>query len=256
MFTKLSKELKEFGLSDNEISVYVTLLQLGSAPASEISKIAGLNRSTTYVQLTTLMDFGLVSTFKKLKKTFFTAESPTNLERLIDIKINTLRDKKENIHQLIPDLIDFYEGNVGKPHVRAFSGKEGFKTMRRGVIESEVKEYFVAMNMTDAAEHLSKEEMMDFSNKRASAGILAHTIYSKEGRDNIKVPPQELMRLSDPEFPIESEVYIYGDTVSFASTKDNIVGVTIVNKNIAETFKTIFRLAWLGIEQKNKNSKK
>ena len=73
MLTKLSKQLRDFGLSENEVSVYIALLQGGSDTAANIAKKAKLNRSTTYVQLDTLMNYGLASTFKKGKKTFFSS---------------------------------------------------------------------------------------------------------------------------------------------------------------------------------------
>jgi sugar-specific transcriptional regulator TrmB len=70
MLAKLSKQLKNFGLSDNEVAVYTALLTGGSDTASNIAERAKLNRSTTYVQLDSLMAYGLASSFKRGRKHF------------------------------------------------------------------------------------------------------------------------------------------------------------------------------------------
>ena len=59
----MSKEsvLQNFGLTDAEVKVYITLLQLGESTASEISKKTGANRTFTYDRLKKLGDMGLVS---------------------------------------------------------------------------------------------------------------------------------------------------------------------------------------------------
>ena len=42
------EELKEFGLSENEIVIYVELLKAGTTTANRIAKLTGIKRSTTY----------------------------------------------------------------------------------------------------------------------------------------------------------------------------------------------------------------
>ena len=40
-------ELREFGLSENEIKAYLTLLKTGVSTANRIAEITGIKRSTT-----------------------------------------------------------------------------------------------------------------------------------------------------------------------------------------------------------------
>ena len=69
------KELQDLGLSEKEARVY-----LGQTTADKLAKHAKVNRSTTYVQLESLMKVGLMSTHEERKKTVFAPESPELLE--------------------------------------------------------------------------------------------------------------------------------------------------------------------------------
>ena len=162
MLTKLSKQLRDFGLSENEVSVYIALLQGGSDTAANIAKKAKLNRSTTYVQLDTLMNYGLASTFKKGKKTFFSPESPHNVKRLISAKIEELEHERDNIESLIPDLNELYVSTGEEADVKTFEGVEGLKTMRNNVLASGGEEFFAAFNTTELYKIL--DENMSNSN--------------------------------------------------------------------------------------------
>ena len=229
MLTKLSKQLRDFGLSENEVSVYIALLQDGSDTAANIAKKAKLNRSTTYVQLDTLMNYGLASTFKKGKKTFFSPESPHNVKRLITAKIEELEQERDNI-------------------VKTFEGAEGLKTMREAIIESNVDAFYMLYNADQLYEIYEPDELLNFSQRRAKKGIYGNGLYNKKGKPFQKVYNQKMLQLDRKKFPIDADIYVYGDYVSLASTAGKIVGITIHNKQIAESMRTLFKL---GMETKN-----
>ena len=88
----LTKEqaLSEFGLSEKEQKVYLSILELGSATANQIAQKSDLNRSTTYDVLKALIERGICSTVIKKKSTFFETVSPRHL-------IAMLEEKKQKI---------------------------------------------------------------------------------------------------------------------------------------------------------------
>jgi HTH-type transcriptional regulator, sugar sensing transcriptional regulator len=73
--TKL-EELKELGLDDNEIKVYLACLSESGASVKEISKGSGLIRTTVYGVLQSLIYKGLVSELDKEGIKVFRAASP------------------------------------------------------------------------------------------------------------------------------------------------------------------------------------
>ena len=52
------ENLRQFGLNEKEISVYLSLISLGHSPVREISKTANVNRGTTYDILKSLIELG------------------------------------------------------------------------------------------------------------------------------------------------------------------------------------------------------
>ena len=60
-FTQIEKQLKIIGLSENEIAIYLALLELGKGTVSEISRKASLNRTTGYDILNRLTNKKLIN---------------------------------------------------------------------------------------------------------------------------------------------------------------------------------------------------
>src|SRR3989338_8026582 len=121
-------QLQRLGLSENEAKIYMAMLELGSATVLEISAKAEVNRPTTYVQIESLKRMGLASTQTKGKKQLFIAESPEQIEFMIE------RQKGELEHKNLFNLSD------SKPQVRFFEGKEGLIKMQDELIRVNPKE--------------------------------------------------------------------------------------------------------------------
>lgn len=248
MTDTLIQKLHKFGLTHKEAAVYTALLVGGEMTADEIAKQAKLNRSTTYVQLKILMEDGLATTFKRGKKTFFAAESPRNLERIVNKKREAVEKQKTEVISLVPELLRIYGTGGERPSVRVFEGKEGLVSMRNSILETDTKKLRAAFSFDSMAKIFTVEEMMNFSNKRASKKIQSQLMYKKTGDDIPSVPPQQIRRMDGKEYPFGADMYIYNDTVSFASTSDKIVGVSITNSDIAKTMRMLYDTVWQSLK--------
>ena len=117
--------------------------------------------------------------------------------------------------------------------------------MRNSILESGTKKLQTAFSFDGMAKIFTVEEMMSFSNKRASKKIESQFMYKKSGDDIPSVPPQQIRRVQEKDYPFSADVYIYNDTVSFASTSSNkIVGVSITNADIAQTMRLLYDTVW------------
>jgi sugar-specific transcriptional regulator TrmB len=246
MIQKYRNQLKEYGLSKHETTVYLHLLMNKSTVASAIAKAVDLNRSNTYVQLTNLIAHGLVSSYKVEKKTFFNAESPLNLERLLDNKISSLEKQRTTIKTLLPDLLDAFSTNSIKPIIRTFQGKDGLTSMRNEIFEVANNDRIrIITNVEDLYRVFSPKELEDYSKRRLEQTSLSLVLYKKAtGEDFAPFKHQQLKRLGKKSPTFDCDVYIYGDTVSFAAMKQEIVGVSIDQTDIARTMKSLFDCHW------------
>ncbi|MEK7566640.1 MAG: helix-turn-helix domain-containing protein, partial [Patescibacteria group bacterium] len=109
------QELQEFGLSEKEARVYLAALELGKATADELAKQAKVNRSTTYVQIESLKQKGLVSSYDEGKKTYFAPESPEYLKRLFEKQAGDLDVKQKELEKENRALHDQFEASKPSP---------------------------------------------------------------------------------------------------------------------------------------------
>src|SRR3989337_1276725 len=92
------EQLKELGLTDNEIKIYLLLLKQGMMNPSEISQKLGLHRGYVYDALERMQEKEVVSTILKDSKKYFQAITPENLVEL-------LRMRLENFQSIVPGLM-------------------------------------------------------------------------------------------------------------------------------------------------------
>ena len=119
--------LKEYGLSENEIKVYVALLKTGESTAQTIAKNANLPRTTTYHLLESLLQKGLVSFIIKETIKYF---QPVNPKKLVEL----LEDKKRKIQETLPELIALTGIITEKPKAVIFEGTKGIRSILEDVL--------------------------------------------------------------------------------------------------------------------------
>lgn len=128
---KIQKALKQVGLTDNEVLVYLALLKTGTAKAALIAINTDLNRTTTYDILRHLVHKGVVTKFTKNKTAFYTIPNPHSLITHLEhekIKLaNEIDQKKEQITSLLPELISLAHTENTKPKIVFYEGARGIR---------------------------------------------------------------------------------------------------------------------------------
>ena len=104
----MSNELRDIGLTEKEIEVYMILLDIGSSPVNKIYEKTGIQRRNIYDLLNKLIGKGLVSYIVENKKKYFQPKNPENLLKFIDEEKEKLEQKKAslNINELKKKLSD------------------------------------------------------------------------------------------------------------------------------------------------------
>lgn len=243
--------LKNFGLSEKEISVYLALIELGSSSVRTIAEKAKVNRGTTYDILKSLINIGIVSYYNKESKQYFIAERPETLLAVIDKKQEDLAEVKENIEESLPLFKTLFEKQGGKPVVKLYEGKIGIRHILEDVLKSmdktKEKTYYVYSSATIRKNvYLA---MKDFSKKRIRRKIKVKTIAIGEGgnlsgfdeRKWMQLPNTKGTEVLRPTYEI-----IYCGKVAHISldNAENPVGIVIENQEIYHTQKLIFESNW------------
>ncbi|KAB1185410.1 MULTISPECIES: TrmB family transcriptional regulator [Haloferax] len=92
---ELKRGLKQAGLTEYEVDAYVTLLEMGNTPATDLAAQSEVPRSRIYDVLRSLEDKGFVETFKQ-KSLRARAEDPSKVFEMLTSQAETLeRTAKE-----------------------------------------------------------------------------------------------------------------------------------------------------------------
>ena len=119
MYEKMHALLKEYGLKDAEIKLYMFLVGNKELTAYKISKETGIHRSTTYDILERLISKGFANKVEKNQTMFY---SPNEMSKIAA----GLKDKQTLLLSLIPEIekvekeggqkIRFLEGVESRKH--------------------------------------------------------------------------------------------------------------------------------------------
>lgn len=238
--TNLGSEIKKLGLSDKEAKVYLATLELGQAPAAEIASHSGVNRATTYVILEELRRKGLISSFEKGKKTYFSAEAPERLSNLFEIEERRLKENFAGLKKILPDLEKLYEIRGERPKVRFFEGKEGIASIREDILKTKTNFIYQFLPLDESYRFFplksgSHREKMGEKLRK----IHQKTIYfTKKGK--ISRPGWKFL----PDRSFKTEVVIYGGKAALVAHKEKLFGIIIEDPTMAETLKIIFETVW------------
>src|SRR3989338_5391745 len=93
-----TKILEDIGLTNAEIKVYLSLLELGTSTAGPILQKSGLQNSVVHMTINRLIDKGFVSFFKEGKRNNYQAANPNHILEYLD-------EKKTNFQSILPELI-------------------------------------------------------------------------------------------------------------------------------------------------------
>ncbi len=242
----MHKELEDLGLSEKEAKVYLASLEIGRATADQLAKHSKIVRSTTYVQLESLMKMGLMSTYEEGKKTYFAPESPELLRRLLQKQKDSVDAKERDLASLLPDLLRQFEGAGERPVVRFFPGKEGVATAREEVLTTKEKKIHIIFSPEKLSALFSQSYLDDFSERRKKLGIHSKGIftykefYSHAGLDALT----ERRYLSPKELPLTVDIFIFDDKTLILSLDGSPFGMIVSSSQIAQSMRLIFNFLW------------
>ncbi len=160
--------------------------------------------------------------------------------------------KLSDLNQLIKLL---FETNEERPRVHFFEGKTGLQDMINDFMKSKFAsvEEFVPL---DEAFAFSPPKKGDYRQKisKKFRKVPMRTIYTSN--NGLLLKPKKGLRerrvLPKEKFPFLGSLTIYGNKVALISQKKTVTGVIVENKEIAETLRTMFDLAWGATEKYQK----
>lgn len=230
--------LKEIGMTNAEIKIYISLLELGISTAGPILEKTGLQNSVVHITLHNLVKKGFVTFIKKGKVKHYRATDPQNINKMID-------EKKKRLELFIPNLIGI-QNKQERQDAEVFEGFQGFKNMHYEFIKGGKKgdEYlyfsFYTENLNDFEEVYNFYK--EFSKERVRRGFNVKGIVPIQVKPKYKDRDKTNVLFID--FPAPMNISIFNDKVFFTPWEDKKVSYLIHSRQLSQSFRQYFYSIW------------
>lgn len=232
--------LKQIGLTENEIQVYITLLKIGLSDASTIAEHSGLYRPYAYDTLKRLLEKGLVSFISKDNKKFFNATSP---KQLIEME----KEKLEELSKVVPILEKYHNLPKQETNAELYCGKKVLRVIQKDVIKTllEKNEESLVIGVDEKKFMETDPIIMQQFFNQMKKNNLKEKVLVREG-DNYLPGHKETTtyRFLSKEFFDPTSTFIYGDKVAIIIFGEPLHGIIIESKILSIAYKKQFKLLW------------
>lgn len=245
--------LKDIGLTENEIKIYITLLKAGALTAYELSQKTGIYRVHIYDKLEKLMEKGLATQVYKGAKKFFQATHPSKIKDYLEEKRKEIELKEEKIDEILPQLEKFMAAPTEDTKVEIFKGKEGLKYFLKDIIRNKKEVLITGIDDARYNEELSyfmPQYFRDLKKNKIRERVIT---IKKKGVflfDKKEASTTEYRYLEAKNFNPTNN-FIYGNKVVIVSWGTPITAIMIENKEIAKTYSMHFEHLWKIADKKN-----
>ena len=233
------------GFSDKEAKVYMALLALGKGTVSEITRKAGINRTTGYDILNDLIKKRVISVSGKEPKQEYLAESPNKILEYLETELEQKQKNLKEAKALIPHLKSMHTV-AGRPKVRFYEGKEGLIEVYEDTLTSTeaIRAYATIDDMHRALPGYFPKYYKRRADKGISIrGIIPDTPLARERTKHDKEESREMALVPADKYYFSPEINIYDNKVMIASWREQL-GIIIESAEIADAMKKMYELAW------------
>jgi len=232
--TDLKSVLQDFGLTENEAQIYLILLHLGSASASEITQKSKIHRINVYDILERLQEKGLVSYVIVGKRKNYEASDP---QKILEIE----EERKKKIEQILPELSSQRALNKAPQEATIFKDRKGIRVILDEITKSKTEIYLFASGWG------FKENFPDyydiwherFKTNKVKIKCLISNKFQK-----LKIPKPLEYRFLPSEFVFPSTTAVYEDKVFIIMWSAQPIGILIRGKEISDSYRKFFEILW------------
>lgn len=248
----LEKFLQEIGLSEKESLIYIHLLKVDQGSIADIAKDTKINRTTVYPVLDTLMQKGFVEEMKEGSKVFYQGRTPDRIESFLEEQKVKVEEQEKRAKDMIPRLKGIMREGGQRPIIEYYEGREAITNASKSFYESEDDggEVYIIFPRDEIEELFSEKERQFAKELRVKKNVSTRTIYTYTKGDYVSPDnPGTRYRVDPNEYPIRSDIGVYGDKIRIYTLGDKLGTIYIKSKDVADTLRTLFKLAFKGLEK-------
>jgi hypothetical protein len=246
---KLSIELQNFGLTNDESIIYLELTAKGQQSALALSRITHLSRTKVYEVCDKLITKGLITKLGQRYSTEYKANPPQQLDTILNQKKLELSLMESNLGGIYDSLASLSNPNQLSKNIIRYEGIDGLRQVTWNTTK--------ATGLLRVFELATMDTFLDFDFcERVRIEYGRRGLKESRQLTNLnKINPwtniEEFVniwqcRYIDPkDIQLQMEIVIYNDVVAMYQYKEkSIFCVEIYNKDLAETQKQFYDFIW------------
>jgi len=245
-----NKLMQDMGFDEQEMAIYLALLDNGAMLPQHIAQKTGIKRTTLYSLFPELLQKGIITEVRQGKRRLFSPVSP-------DLLFEKYEARYKELKQNLGELATLYRMQGLKPTMQIFEGTEEVKKLYMDTLKYK-GEMLIYNRVTKYREDILKWLVEFYVPERVKLGLTVRAIVNRdEASLQHMASGKEFARVTrfvpQDKFPFRIEVMIYGDKISFFTCEKGgpQFGMIIESKVIAETQRSLFDLAWEGAKKYN-----
>ena len=239
----LKQSLESLGLSGNESKIYLSLLDLGSTLAGELTKHSGVNRTNVYDALERLIEKGLVSYVIKANRKYFEATPPKKFLSFIEEKEQQIKEKKLLITSILPELEIRRKLSKEPQEATIYKGKRGLQSITEDILSKKqpMLVFGAEGKFIDTFQHYAEQWHM----RRGKLKIPIKIIFNERlhgQKIQSKFPFSQIRFTSKDESP--ATTWVYENNVAIIVWGEQPIATLIRSKQVAASYRTFFEVLW------------
>lgn len=234
------KDMEDIGLTENEATIYLLLIERGPLMAGSISKYAQINRTTVYDTIERLIEKSLVKYTISANRKVFSAVHP-------DILLSEIRQKEEKIKEILPELSKQFDNSNKGEQSNIYKGRKGIRTILNDILNHKS---YVAFGSSGKFIEIMKHDFESFQRKKKEKKIKARVILSASSRqsEQISISYSKFRYIND-KFSAPTTTFVYGDNTTTIVWCNVPIATVINSKEVSQSFKGYFELLWKTAEK-------
>lgn len=253
--TTMIEHLQKLGLNAKEASLYLVSLEMGEAsPVSTLAKKAGINRTTAYDILESLVKRGLLVSSEHKGFRSYRAQPPDKLISYLTEEADRYSRLSQEAKNILPELSTHYHALSDRPRVYFYEGEEGLVRVYEETLTSteEIRAFANAqVNQDLLGWYFPKYYERRAAKKIPIRGLLMDTPVDRALHKIDKTHLRESRILPKSKLDFTPEVNFFDNKIMIADWKEKL-GIIIESKEITHLFKQVFELAWEAAEKYQK----
>lgn len=230
-------ELKELGLTDNEIRVYLILLEYGILNPTKVAEKTGLHRSYVYDTLERLLDRGIINTVLVNNKKHYQPVDPKALREIFELKLRQL-------DIILPQLSGLFQSTKEETRIELHRGKRVYRTLIKDLLANIKRNDVVYLLGVDEKilETVEPIYLKQYFNIIKEKDVKEKIIIAR-GKKGLEGEHLEYREI-DPKYLDETTVVIYQSKVFIFIWGTPYYLITIESIKVSNTYRKQFDLMW------------